>query len=228
MNILFDLDGTLTDPADGIVASILYALDRAGITPPDVAQLRACIGPPLRHSFARLLGTDEPEPVERAVAHYREYFAPRGIFENRVYDGVPAMLSLLRARGARLFVATSKPQHFAERIIAHFGLEGFENIHGAALDGSLDDKRVLVRRLLERERLNPGNTWMVGDRSHDIIAARANRVAGLGVLYGYGTREELLDAGADAVADTATAVAGFLCAAIDAYSTGSSSINETK
>jgi phosphoglycolate phosphatase len=195
-NILFDLDGTLTDPGPGIIGSIVHALERMGATVPDDAGLRACIGPPLRSTFARLLGSDDPVAIERAVALYRERFAPIGIFENRVYDGVPAMLAALLDRGDRLFIATSKPQPFAEQVIAHFALEGFERIYGSALDGSLDDKALIVRMILEREGLDADSTFMVGDRSHDIVAARANGVAGVGVLYGYGTREELAGAGA--------------------------------
>jgi phosphoglycolate phosphatase len=202
LNILFDLDGTLTDPADGITGSILHALERIGAPIPGSAELRACIGPPLRSSFSALLGTSDPVAIEQAVALYRERFTPIGIFENRVYDGVHEMLAALRDRGARLFVATSKPQPFAERIIAHFALEGFAGIYGSALDGSLDDKAELVRRLIAREELDAGRTWMVGDRSHDIIAAGANGISGIGVLYGYGTREELEGAGATEIVET--------------------------
>lgn len=195
--ILFDLDGTLTDPAEGIIGSILHALTMLETAAPEPAALRACIGPPLRSSFARLLNTCDSARIEHAVAHYRDRFAATGIFENRMYDGIPETLESLRTLPARLFVATSKPQIFAEKIVAHFGLDRyFERVYGAELDGSLDDKSVLVRMIVEREGLEPARTWMVGDRSHDMVAARANGIAGIGVLYGYGTREELTEAGA--------------------------------
>lgn len=203
ITILFDLDGTLTDPAEGIIGSILHALEMLEVARPEPAALRACIGPPLRGSFARLLNSCDAARIEHAVAHYRDRFATKGIFENKVYDGIPEALEALRAGGARLYVATSKPQVYAERIIAHFGLDRyFEKVYGAALDGSLDDKRELVRIIIEQEGLDPSRTWMVGDRSHDIVAACANGVTGVGVLYGYGTRDELIDAGASLVIET--------------------------
>jgi phosphoglycolate phosphatase len=198
--VLLDLDGTLTDPRPGIVGCIRYALQRlARPCPPDDA-LAACIGPPLRGTFGSLLGTTDTVLIERAMAFYRERVADVGLYENEVYPGIPAALDALGGVGGRLFVATSKPAVFADRIVRHFALaHHFGGVYGPELDGRLDDKRELVRHLLARERLDVGDTVMVGDREGDVVAARANGVRSIGVLWGYGSRAELLEAGADAV-----------------------------
>ncbi len=213
--MLLDLDGTLTDPRAGIVRSIRHALDRlARPCPPDDA-LAARIGPPLRETFAVLLATADPARIEHAMRLYRERFADVGLFENEVYDGVPAMLDGLRRDGGRLFVATAKPAVFAERIVRHFALDHhFAGVYGPDLDGRLDDKAELLAHLLAAERLDPARVVMVGDRSGDVAAARNNGVRSIGVLWGYGSRAELLGAGADTVcawpASLPAAVAGLL------------------
>lgn len=199
--VLLDLDGTLTDNHDGITRSIVHALTTLGAPVPDAAALAACIGPPLRASFARLLATADPATVERAIAHYRSRYAEVGWQENRVYAGVHAALDALAAEGARLFLCTSKPQPYAERIVARFDLDArLAGVYGADLAGTLDDKARLMSRLIEREGLDAPACAMVGDRHHDIDAARANGVPAIGVLWGYGSREELEAAGAQALA----------------------------
>ncbi len=211
--LLFDLDGTLTDNFEGIARSIRYALALLDVADPGVAALRGCVGPPLRGSFARLLATDDPERVERALVHYRERYAEVGWKENAVYAGMAETLARLAASGASLHLCTSKPQLYAQRIVAHFGLAAhFGGIYGVDLAGALDDKAVLVARLLEREGLAAGDCVMIGDREHDICAAHANGVRALGVLWGYGSRAELESAGAEAVVETPEALPATLAA----------------
>jgi phosphoglycolate phosphatase len=190
--VLFDLDGTLTDPRAGIVRSLRHALERLERPcPPDDA-LAACIGPPLRSSFATLLATSDRCLIEQAMALYRERFAAVGLYENEVYDGVPAMLGAAASQGP-LVVATSKPVVFAERILRHFGLDHFfQRVYGPDLDGRFDAKA----ELLATERLAGADCVMVGDRRADVIAARANGVRAIGALWGYGSRDELLEADA--------------------------------
>ena len=206
--IYFDLDGTLTDPKPGITRSIQYALKQLDHhTIPTEDELTWCIGPPLRASFVTLLGADHS--ADRAVALYRERFADVGLYENGVYDGVGEVLTALCASGHRLFVATSKPHVFAERIIDHFGLRGhFERVFGSELDGTRVDKSHLLEYALKQASVNPAKTLMIGDRSHDMVGARNNGMKGIGVLYGYGSREELLGAGAHHVCATPGAILG--------------------
>ena len=198
MNLLFDLDGTLTDSRPGILACIRYALERAGVASPDEAALQRFIGPPLSRSFAQLLSADSDSPrVAAAIASYRERFTTTGMFENAVYDRVPAMLDEVAGRGARLYVATSKPRIYAERILEHFGLATrFVAIFGSELDGRLADKGDLIEHVLKTAGLDPAESVMIGDREHDMIGAVRNRVYPAGVLWGYGSDEELRNAGA--------------------------------
>lgn len=194
--IYFDLDGTLTDPKIGITRSIQYALGKLDHPAmPTEDELTWCIGPPLRASFVKLLGGDHA--ADAAVSFYRERFSDVGLFENGVYDGVPEVLTTLRASGHRLFVATSKPHVFAERIIDHFGLrDHFERVFGSELDGTRVDKSDLLEYALKEAAVDPSRTLMIGDRSHDMVGARNNGMKGIGVLYGYGSRDELTQAGA--------------------------------
>lgn len=195
--VLFDLDGTLTDPREGITRSIAYALERMGLEPPPLDHLTFAIGPPMRRSLATLLGEPTPAAVEQALAHYRERFADVGLFENAVYDGIAETLGALGETGAALFVATSKPRVYAERIVAHFGLDRhFTAIHGCELDGTREDKRELLAHLLPHHGLDASRAVMIGDRGTDMAAARHHGVRALGVLWGYGSREELEAAGA--------------------------------
>ncbi len=196
--ILFDLDGTLTDPQEGITKSYQYALSAFGIQE-DPESLTRFIGPPLRETFATL--GFSPADVERAVAKYREYFAETGIFENAVYPGVPEALKTLHERGRILCVATNKVTEFARRILEHFSLARyFAVVSGDKMDGSLANggKREIIRIALEAAGVTDlSAAVMVGDRKHDILGAKSAGIETIGVLYGYGTREELTEAGAD-------------------------------
>ena len=208
--LCFDLDGTLTDPKEGITRSIAHALERMGHEAPPLDALTFAIGPPLRASLAQLLRLDDRDVVERAIAHYRERFADVGLFENAVYAGIPEALE--RLRGARLFVATSKPQVYAERIVRHFGLDRhFEAIHGCELDGTREDKRDLLDHLFATHGIDPRQAVMIGDRGADMRAARHHDCHALGVRWGYGSEDELREAGAqdlcDAPADLPGAIA---------------------
>jgi phosphoglycolate phosphatase len=200
MDILFDLDGTLTDPVLGITRCIQHALVNLGRTAPDLApdldSLRRFVGPPLQDSFAELLETQDEILLAEAIRLYRERFKPIGMFENSVYPDVPEGLATLRAQGHRLWVATSKPHVFAREIVQHFGLAGFfERVHGSELSGINADKGDLIRHLLAEEAILSERAWMVGDRMHDVIGARRNGVEAIGVLWGYGSEEELRAAG---------------------------------
>jgi len=206
--IYFDLDGTLTDPKPGITRSIQYALQRLDHpTMPTEDELTWCIGPPLRASFVRLLGAETS--ADLAVSYYRERFSDIGLYENGVYDGIGEVLTSLCASGHRLFVATSKPHVFAERIIDHFGLrDHFERVFGSELDGTRVDKSHLLEYALKQASVDPSKTLMIGDRSHDMVGAKNNGMTGIGVLYGYGSRDELLEAGAHHVCATPGAILG--------------------
>ncbi len=197
MNLLFDLDGTLTDPFEGITKCIAHALVKLGRPAPPRESLRWCIGPPLKNSLATLLASDDDQLAEKALAIYRDRFSSVGLFENEVYKDIPEVLGVLKETGHTLYVATSKPTVYAERIVNHFGLRGyFREIYGSELDGGRTDKTSLVSHILQRESIVSSETFMIGDRKHDMIAAEANGVFGLGVLWGYGTREELEASGA--------------------------------
>ena len=206
--IYFDLDGTLTDPKPGITRSIQYALRKLDHpTIPTEDELTWCIGPPLRASFVKILGGEEF--ADRAVSLYRERFSDIGLFENAVYDGISEVLTTLSQSGQRLFVATSKPHVFATRIVEHFGLRHhFEHVFGSELDGTRVDKSDLLAYALGIATVDPSNTLMIGDRSHDMVGAGNNGMKGIGVLYGYGSRDELIGAGALQVCATPQAILG--------------------
>ena len=200
--IYFDLDGTLTDPKPGITRSIQYALqklDHPAIPTED--ELTWCIGPPLRASFAKILGAETH--ADRAVSLYRERFSHIGLYENAVYDGISEVLTTLSRSGRRMFVATSKPHVFATRIVEHFGLRHhFEHVFGSELDGTRVDKSDLLAYALKIADVDPSKTLMIGDRSHDMVGAGRNGIKGIGVLYGYGSKDELIGAGAVQVCAT--------------------------
>jgi len=198
MNLFFDLDGTLTDSKPGIVASIRHALRAVDVEPPPVDEIARLIGPPTQDAFARLLGTTDRASIDRAVQAYRDRFASVGMFENSVYPGVLDGLGALRARDFDMWVVTSKPQVYAQTIVEHFGLRGFfREVYGPELSGERSDKGELIAYILGVERLRTADTWMIGDRMHDIVGAKKNGLRAAGVLWGYGSREELRDAGAD-------------------------------
>ncbi len=201
VNVLLDLDGTLTDPKEGIVQCIKFALAGLGEPCPADAELERCIGPPLHASFDALFGAGSPKTA-KAIALYRERFAARGIFENRVYPEVPRALASLMELGAVLVVATSKPTVFAERVVEHFGLgRHLRAVYGSELDGRRSDKADLISHVLKAEGISTSAASMVGDRKHDMIGARANGVFAVGVLWGYGSRQELLSSGASALCE---------------------------
>jgi len=201
--VLFDLDGTLTDPCEGIVNSIAYALQTLNFPPQDPQLLATFIGPPLRDSFANTLGMPQ-EQIEPAIAAYREYFAQRGIFENRLYDGIPALLQRLQTAGIPMAMATSKPTVYAEKIAAHFGIaQHFDYIAGANLDGTREHKADVIAHALQELAPPPGTpVVMIGDREFDVLGAAAHNLPTIGVLWGYGSREELVAAGAVQIVST--------------------------
>jgi phosphoglycolate phosphatase len=198
-HVLFDLDGTLTDSEPGIVNSVRYAIDRfnetTGAKLATPQSLDFMIGPPLRESLAGLAGEAD---ADRLLAFYRERYEPLGMFENSVYPGIPAALGALAMLGCRLFVATSKPEAYARRIIDHFELARFfVAVHGAQSDGTRSDKGELIADILGRHVIDPRFAAMIGDRRHDAIGARAAGVWAIGALWGYGSRDELSKAGAE-------------------------------
>jgi phosphoglycolate phosphatase len=192
------LDGTLTDPVEGITRCLNYALERMSVPLPTREELQLHIGPPLRSTFSQILKTTDEAKVEKAVVLYRERFAEVGMFENEVYEGVPEMLARLQSSAKKLFVATSKVNVYTERILKHFELSGyFDGVYGSELDGRFDNKADLIRHILASESLVAEETLMVGDRKYDITGAKENRCFAAGVIYGYGSAEELTAAGAD-------------------------------
>ena len=203
MIALFDLDGTLTDPREGILGSARYALERLGVPAPSDEMLASFIGPPLRGMFAALLAGSGPHAVEEAVRLYRERYREIGIFQTRMYEGVPEMLEGTARIAEALFLVTSKPWMFAERILEHLGLaEHFRRVYGPELDGRFDDKGELLAHLLASERVAADRCVMIGDRSADVTAALANGARPVGVLWGYGSVEELTTAGATSLCST--------------------------
>ncbi len=199
---LFDLDGTLTDPALGITNSIIYALDKMGRDIPPREALYSFIGPPLIQSFQTLDMTKEE--AERALLIYREYFGVKGLFENKIYDGIPSALSKLHDMGIKLLLATSKPELYAKQIMEHFELDKyFYGIYGASMDEKRVDKADVIGYALESSGVcDKKRTVMTGDRLHDIIGAKKNGIVSIGVLWGYGSEDELMEAGADYTAAT--------------------------
>lgn len=199
-SVLFDLDGTLTDPALGITNSVKYALNKFGITVSDTKSLYPFIGPPLVDSFMEYYGFTK-ENAEKALAYYREYFSCGGMFENVVYDGIEELLKALSSKGVKLFVATSKPQEFSEKILEHFNLKSyFEKVIGATMDEKRNKKNEIIKFALQTNDIEACTAVMVGDRKFDIEGGKENGLKTIGVTYGYGGREELEKASADYIA----------------------------
>lgn len=201
--ILFDLDGTLTDPEIGITNGVIYALRKFNIEVNDRKELHCFIGPPLVDAFMKYFGFSESD-AKQAVAYYREFFRETGIYENRVFDGIKEMLAILKNKGKTLILATSKPQEFAEIVLNYFDLSKyFDCVVGATFDGTLNYKADVIKVALERGKVADINdAIMIGDRYHDIEGAKQNQLKSIGVLYGFGDREELEQAGADYIVET--------------------------
>ena len=193
----FDLDGTLTDSAPGIVNSVCYALKKMGIEPPSKEKLTCFIGPPLAWSFSTYFGMNKTDSL-RAVDAYREYYRAGGMLENSVYDGVVELLKRLRQAGVICVVATSKPHVFANRILQHFSLDSyFTLVAGPELDGTRGEKSEVIAYAMEQLGLSDCNRiLMIGDREHDVLGAKKFGMDSIGVLWGFGTEDELLRAGA--------------------------------
>lgn len=208
--ILFDLDGTITESGPGIINSVYYALTKMGYEVTDKDDLKKFIGPPLTDSMQKYYGMNEEEALQ-AVVYYREYFSETGIFENSVYNGFIEALKALKEQGKILAIATSKPEEYAKRIADKFGFtDYFKGIYGATMDGSLVKKADVIHYALKSLGISEKEytqVLMVGDRNHDILGAKANGLDSMGVLYGYGDREELEAAGADYLAETPQDVA---------------------
>lgn len=196
--LLLDLDGTITDPMIGITRSVQYALSFFGIKIINLEELCPFIGPPLIDSFKEFYHFTN-EQAQIALKKYREYFADKGIFENNVYDGIEDFLQSQINQGKELMIATSKPEPFAKQILEHFKLDHyFSFIGGATLDGTRSTKTDVIKYVLESNQITDlSSVIMIGDRKHDIIGARNNGIASIGVLYGYGNKAELENAGAD-------------------------------
>lgn len=199
--LLFDLDGTLTDSAPGILNSVSYALNKFGIEEQDKDSLRHFIGPPLITEFKRSFGVSD-EDAKKLVSFYREYFSTKGIFENDVYVGIPELLERLTNEGKQLIVATSKPEEFAIKILEHFGIaKYFTVIAGATMNESRTSKEDVIKYALEKWKVSDlASVVMIGDREYDVIGAKKIGVDSIGVLYGYGSLKELQTAGATHIA----------------------------
>lgn len=200
--LFFDLDGTLTDPAQGITNSFIHALKYFGIEIPSYETLCTFIGPPLPETFKTQFGFDK-QKVAEGVKKYREYFATKGLLENSVYPGIPELLAGLKAAGKKLVVATSKPEEYSIRIIEHFGLaQYFENVCGSLMDESRSKKDEVIAYAIERNHISDkSKILMIGDRKHDILGAKKIGLKSCGVLFGYGSRKELEEAGADFISE---------------------------
>ena len=207
-HLLFDLDGTLTDSAEGICNSIRYGLHKAGVPVPEPETLQKFLGPPLYESYQKYCGMT-PEQSMQAVGYYREYFSEKGLFENAVIPGIPELLTSLKGEGYHLHLATAKPEVYAIPILRHFGLyDYFEFLGAATLTKERSHKEEVVRYVLENAGITDKRECvMIGDRDNDVLGAKSCGIACIGVLFGYGSREELEGAGADFIAGTPGSIA---------------------
>lgn len=196
--VLFDLDGTITNPGVGITKSVEYALNKFNIKEKDLKKLYKFIGPPLKESFIKYYNFNE-EDAEKAIIFYREYFSSKGIYENEVYENLEDILIYLKGSGSKIIVATSKPTFFAELILEYFNLKRyFDFISGSNLDGTRVKKAEVIKYAIEQNKITElSDVVMIGDREHDIIGAKTVGIESIGVLYGYGTLEELVNSEAD-------------------------------
>lgn len=200
--ILFDLDGTVTNPQEGITNSVAYALEYFGIRTEDNSTLNKYIGPPLRQSFMEYAGLSE-EQSHIGMIKYREYFGPKGIYENKVYEGIPELFEKLKAEDKKIILATSKPWIYAEMILEKFELKKyFDFVSGSELNGVRTNKADVIKYAIDKYNIPINNAVMIGDREHDIIGAKKNGLKTIGVLYGFGNKVELKSAGADYIAES--------------------------
>lgn len=209
--ILFDLDGTLTDPGLGITNSIMYALEKFDIKVEDRTSLYKFIGPPLQESFKKYYDFSD-EDITRAVAYYREYYSDKGIYENVLYDGMAELLEQIKNSGRNVVLATSKPEEFAAEILRYFDIaKHFDFLAGATMDGTRNNKADIIAYAIESYHITDlSSAVMVGDREYDILGANAAGLDSIGVLYGYGSLEELHNAGATHIAERVTDIMSFL------------------
>ncbi len=201
-NVLFDLDGTLTDPAEGITKSVAFALDRFGIYVSDLSVLNVFIGPPLTDSFKKYFDFTD-EQAKFALDTYREYFSVYGLYENEVYKGIPEMLSRLQKKGIRVCLATSKPEKYSVKILEHFDLKKyFYFVAGNTMEETRSRKDLLIKHIFDSNPdFKPEETVMVGDRIYDIEGAHTFGIKAIGVSYGYAPEGELETSGADIVVE---------------------------
>lgn len=211
--LLFDLDGTITDPGIGITNSVMHALKYFGIEVADRSELYKFIGPPLMDSFARFYGFSE-EDCKKATTYYREYYAVKGLYENEVYDGIKDMLKQLKQAGFCVGMATSKPEHFAKQIMEHFHLtEYFDYIAGSAMDETRTNKAEVIEYALEAMKITDrSGVLMIGDREYDVKGAAQCGIDCMGVLFGYGNRKELESAGTRYIATQVSDIAKIILA----------------
>jgi phosphoglycolate phosphatase len=196
-HLLFDLDGTLTDPQLGITRCIRHALERLGVDLPPSINLVNYIGPPLPECFSQLLQTEDRARIHEAIHLFRERFSTIGLFENRVYEGIQDALAQLRSQDKQLYIATSKPEIYARQILDHYELsQYFQSIHGSTLDGSRRHKADIIQQALATNPIPLSDVWMIGDRKHDVLGATHHSIPCIGVLWGYGSEAELTGAGA--------------------------------
>lgn len=209
--VLFDLDGTLTDPGLGITNSVMYALKKFNIEVEDRASLYKFIGPPLKESYRKYYHLSDEE-ITRAVTYYREYFSVKGIYENVLYDGIAEVLEQIQDSGRKVVLATSKPEEFAHEILRYFKIDQyFDYVAGATMDGARNSKADVIAYALEScDITDLSSAVMIGDREYDIHGAKAAGLDSIGVLYGYGSREELEGAGATYIVERVTDIMDLL------------------
>lgn len=206
--VLFDLDGTITNSQLGITNSVSYALDYFNIK--EKGDLNRYIGPPLIESFVKFAGLSE-EDSHIGVAKYREYFGPKGIFENEVYEGITDVLKYCKDNNKKIVLATSKPWIYAEIILEHFDLKKyFDFVAGSELNGVRNNKAEVIKYAVDKFNIDTSKAIMIGDREHDILGAKKNDLKAIGVLYGFGSKEELCNAGADYIAEKAQNILEFI------------------
>lgn len=208
--VLFDLDGTLTEPSLGITNSVMYAFKKFGIEIKERQELYKFIGPPLVDSFVEYYGFTK-ENALKAIEYYREYYSVKGIFENRLYDGIKELLSELYSEGKKIILATSKPQKFAEQILEHFSIDKyFYFVGGATMDEARSQKDEVIEYILKECNIDTLKAVMIGDRKYDVLGAHKFGIKAIGVTFGFGTKKELTNSGADFIADTPEEIKNFI------------------